>query len=99
MENAVRKLKDESVSMHLKSKTEFTHAQNEMRRELAQTRKERDSLEVRIMQTLKENQKLEEKINCKKDKNTEKESLQLQSFREENETLKRQMFSIDKQFR
>jgi hypothetical protein len=25
--------------------------------------------------------------------------LQLQSFREENETLKRQMFSIDKQFR
>ncbi len=25
--------------------------------------------------------------------------MQLQSFREENETLKRQMFSIDKQFR
>ena len=35
MEAVVRKLKDESVSMHLKSKSEFTQAQNEIRRELA----------------------------------------------------------------
>ena len=47
------------------------------------------------MQTLQETQKLEEKMSRKLEKNTEKESLQLQSFREENETL-RQMFSIDK---
>ena len=95
----MRKLKDESVAMHQKSKNEFNQAHNDVKRELAQTRKERDSLEVRLKQLLHENHNLEEKVNKKTEKNNLKESMQLQSFREENEALKRQMFSIDKQYR
>lgn len=44
----IRKVKDETASMHQQSKTEFSQARNEIMRELAQTRKERDSLEVRL---------------------------------------------------
>ena len=95
----MRRLKDESVAMHQKSKTEFNQAQNDLKRELAQTRKERDSLEVRLKQQLLESQKLEDKVNKNTEKNNLKEQMQVQSFREENETLKRQMFSIDKQYR
>jgi len=40
--------------MHQKSKTEFSQAKNEIMRELSQTRKERDSLEVRLKQLLQE---------------------------------------------
>ena len=90
----MRRLKDESVAMHQKSKTEFNQAQNDLKRELAQTRKERDSLEVRLKQQLLESQKLEDKVNKNTEKNNLKESMQVQSFREENETLKRQTLEL-----
>lgn len=82
--------------MHKKSKTEYSQAQNELKRELGQARKERDSLEVRLKSSLLDTQKAEEQLNKNSEKKSLKESMQLQSFREENETLKRQMFSIDK---
>lgn len=53
-------------------------------------------MEVRLKASLLDTQKAEEQLNKNSEKKSLKESMQLQSFREENETLKRQMFSIDK---
>lgn len=73
-EMTLRKVKDDTASMHQKSKTEFSQAKNEIMRELAQTRKERDSLEVRLKEILHETQRSEEHMHRQLEKASAKES-------------------------
>ena len=58
-------------------------------------RRERDSLEVRLKQLLMENSANLEQIQ----KFEVGEQSKMQSFVDENENLKKQMFQIDKQYR
>ena len=92
-EQQLGEIKNEQFQMLHKNKGDFLRVQEQLRGEIQAINKEKDGLEQQLKDSLMRNDQLLETNHNERIKLTQ----QMNSYRDENESLKKQMFMLDKQ--